>query len=158
MLCSLLPRLPLQLLRPVQPSVQVETHGGALVGLEGVMELVSLQYLIYYNIKLFFKGSHQSPRHHGHNKFQLITDLPIAPLSIPAWSNALAVVNDDPSHVDERYRSPNDRKYVFPAPGIFLGANEVRRAKYFLTWQAIEPVCIHRLLTSTAPPLSNQEW
>ena len=50
------------------------------------MELVSLQYLIYYNIKLFFKGSHQSPRHHGRNKFQSITDLPIAPLSIPAWS------------------------------------------------------------------------
>lgn len=114
--------------------------------------------LIYYNIKLFFKGSHQSPRHHGRNKFQSITDLPIAPLSIPAWSSALAAVNDNPSRVDERYRSPDDRKYVFPDPGIFLGANEVRRAKYFLTWQAIEPVFIHRLLTSTAPPLSNQEW
>jgi hypothetical protein len=70
----------------------------------------------------------------------------------------LAAVNVDPSRVDERYRSPNDRKYVFPEPGIFLGANEVRRAKYLLTWQAIEPVCIHRLLSSTAPPLSNQEW
>jgi hypothetical protein len=70
----------------------------------------------------------------------------------------LAAVNDDPSRVDERYRSPNDRKYVFPEPGIFLGANAVRRAKYLLTWKAIEPVCIHRLLSSTAPPLSNQEW
>jgi len=60
--------------------------------------------------------------------------------------------------VDERYRSANDRKYVFPEPGIFLGANAVRRAKYLLTWQAIEPACIHRLLSSTAPPLSNQEW
>jgi hypothetical protein len=70
----------------------------------------------------------------------------------------LAAVDDDPSRVDERYRSPDDRKYVFPEPGIFLGANEVRRAKYFLTWQAIEPACIHRLLSSTAPPLSNQEW
>ena len=70
----------------------------------------------------------------------------------------MAAVNDDPSRVDERYRSANDRKYVFPEPGIFLGANEVRRAKYLLTWQAIEPACIHRLLSSTAPPLSSQEW
>jgi hypothetical protein len=70
----------------------------------------------------------------------------------------LAAVDSDPSRVDERYRSVNDRKYVFPDPGIFLGANAVRRAKYFLTWQAIEPACIHRLLSSTAPPLSNQEW
>ena len=28
----------------------------------------------------------------------------------------------------------------------------------YLIWQAIEPACIHRLLSSTAPPLSNQEW
>jgi hypothetical protein len=70
----------------------------------------------------------------------------------------LAAVNDDPSRVDERYRSANDRKYIFPEPGLFLGANEVRRAKYLLTWKAIEPACIHRLLSSTAPPLSNQEW
>ena len=98
------------------------------------------------------------PHNHGHNKFQSITDLPIAPLLIPAWSSALAAVNDDPSHVDERYRSANDRKYVFPEPGIFLGANVVRRAKYFLTWQEIEPACIHRLLSSMAPLLSNQEW
>lgn len=88
----------------------------------------------------------------------MITDLPLAPLSIPAWSGALAAVDNDPSRVDERYRSANDRKYVFPEPGIFLGANEVRRAKYLLTWQAIEPACVHRLLSSTAPPLSNQEW
>ena len=91
----------------------------------------------------------------------MITDLPIAPLSIPAWSNALAAVNDDPSRVDERYRLPNDCKYIFPEPGIFLGANAsnaLRRAKYLLTWQAIESACIHRLLSSTAPPLSNQEW
>ena len=70
----------------------------------------------------------------------------------------MAAVDDDASRVDKRYCSPNDRKYVFPEPGIFLGANAVRRAKYLLTWKAIEPVCIHRLLSSTAPPLSNQEW
>jgi hypothetical protein len=70
----------------------------------------------------------------------------------------LAAVDDDPSRVDQRYRSPNNRKYIFPEPGIFLGANPVRRAKYLHTWQALEPVCIHRLLSSTAPPLSSQEW
>jgi hypothetical protein len=79
-------------------------------------------------------------------------------LSIPSWSSALAAVVDDPSRVDARYRSANDRKYVFPEPGLFLGANEVRRAKYFLTWKALEPACIHRLLSPTAPPLSSQEW
>jgi hypothetical protein len=83
-------------------------------------------------------------------------DLPIFPLSIPSWSSALAVVNDNPSHVDEHYRLPNDRKYVFPEPGIFLGANVVRWAKYFSTWQAMEAACIYWLLSSTAPPLSNQ--
>jgi hypothetical protein len=88
----------------------------------------------------------------------LITDPSIAPLSIPAWSSALAVVDDHPSRVDERYRSPNDRKYIFPEPGLFLGTNPIRRAKYLLTWQALEPACIHRLLSSTAPPLANQEW
>ena len=60
--------------------------------------------------------------------------------------------------MDKRYRSVNDRKYLFPEPGIFLGANLVRRGKYLVTWQAIEPACIHRLLSPTAPPLSNQEW
>lgn len=111
--------------------------------------------LLYSSI---FIGSHQTSNKHGRNKFQSITELPIAPLSITAWSTALAAVDDDPSRVDERYRSANDRKYVFPEPGIFLGANSVRRAKYFLTWREIEPACIHRLLSSTAPPLSNQEW
>ena len=90
--------------------------------------------------------------------FQSITDLPLAPLSISAWSTALAAVDNDPSRVDERYRSVNDRKYVFPEPGIFLATNPVRRSTYLLTWRAIEPACIHRLLSSTAPPLSNQEW
>lgn len=85
-------------------------------------------------------------------------DVPFAPLPISAWSSALADVDDDPSRVDERYRSPNDRKYVFPEPGIFLGTNPVRRGKYLSTWKSIEPACLHRLLSSTAPPLSNQEW
>ena len=88
----------------------------------------------------------------------MITDLPIAPLLIPAWSKALVAVDDDPSHVDEQYCSPNDHKYIFPEPGIFLGANLVQQAKYLLIWKAIEPVCIHQLLSSTSPPLSNQEW
>lgn len=70
----------------------------------------------------------------------------------------MAAIDDDPSRVDERYRSPNDRKYIFPEPGLFLAANPMRREKYLSTWQAIEPACIHRLLSSTAPPLSNQEW
>jgi hypothetical protein len=83
-------------------------------------------------------------------------DLPISPLSIPSWLSALAAVDDDPSCVDERYCSPNDCKYVFPE--LFLGANAVQRAKYLSTWQAMEAACIHWLLSSTTPSLSNQEW
>jgi hypothetical protein len=60
--------------------------------------------------------------------------------------------------VRNSYCSPNDRKYVFSKPGIFLGANAVRQAKYLSTWQAMEAACIYQLLSSTAPPLSNQEW
>jgi hypothetical protein len=60
--------------------------------------------------------------------------------------------------VDPRYRSPEDRKYLFPEAGIFAAANEFRRATYFATWSAIEPACIYRLLSSTAAPLSSQEW
>ena len=85
-------------------------------------------------------------------------DLPFAPLSIPAWSDALADVNVDPSRVDEQYWSANDRKYIFPEPGLFLGTNSGRRVKYLLTWRAIELACIHRLISSTAAPLSNQQW
>ena len=33
----------------------------------------------------------------------------------------------------------------------------MRRARYFALWQAIEPVCIYRVMSS-AVPLSNQEW
>jgi hypothetical protein len=43
-------------------------------------------------------------------------------------------------------------------PGIFLGANAVRQAKYLSTWQAMGAACIYQLLSSTTPPLSNQEW
>jgi hypothetical protein len=85
-------------------------------------------------------------------------DLPIAPLLIPSWSSALAAIDDDPSHVDEQYRSANNHKYVFPEPGIFLGTNVVQWEKYLSTWQAIEAACIHQLLSSMAPSLSNQEW
>ena len=65
------------------------------------------------------------PCNHGHNKFQSTMDVPSTPLPIPAWASALANVDDDPSCVDEQYHSPNDHKYVFPEPGIFLGANSV---------------------------------
>jgi hypothetical protein len=33
-----------------------------------------------------------------------------------------------------------------------------KKKKYVSTWQAMEAACIHWLLSSTAPPLSNQEW
>ena len=48
---SLLPRPPLQLHRPVQLSIQLdETLGGPFVRLQGAVELVSFQYLIYLYI------------------------------------------------------------------------------------------------------------
>jgi hypothetical protein len=84
----------------------------------------------------------------------------IVPISISSWVSALASVDTNPSRVDPRYRLPHDRKYLFPEPGIFATANEVRHATYFATWSAIEPACIYRLHLprSSVTPLSNQEW
>ena len=93
------------------------------------------------------------------DKFQPITNSPIALVPLRVWSSALAAVDQNPIRMDPRYRSPNDRKYMFPEPGIFISANDMRCARYFATWKSIEPVCIHHLSSSTiAPPLSNQEW
>jgi hypothetical protein len=80
----------------------------------------------------------------------------IVPIPISSWTNALATVDIHPSRVDPRYRSPEDRKYLFPEAGIFAATNEFHRATYFATWSAIEPACIYRLLSSTAAPLSSQ--
>jgi hypothetical protein len=94
------------------------------------------------------------------DKFCPIENNPIVPIPIACWVLALAAVDTNPSRVDARYRSPHDRKYLFPEPGIFANANEVRRATYFATWSAIEPACIYRLCMpwSSVTPLSNQEW
>jgi hypothetical protein len=94
------------------------------------------------------------------DKFRPIENNPIVPIPIACWVSALAAVDTNPSRVDPRYRSPHDRKYLFPEPGIFATANEARRATYFATWSAIEPACIYRLYMpwSSITPLSNQEW
>jgi hypothetical protein len=94
------------------------------------------------------------------NKFHPIENNPIVPIPIACWVSALAAVDTSPSRVDPRYRSPLDRKYLFPEPGIFATANKVCCATYFATWMAIEPVCIYRLYMpwSSVTPLSNQEW
>ena len=70
-------------------------------------------------------GPHQTAHPHGHDKFETITDIAIAPLAITSWSTALAAVDDNPAHVDVCYCSPSNCKYVFPEPGIFLAANPV---------------------------------
>jgi len=78
---------------------------------------------------------------------------------ISLWSTTLAAVDQNPAQVDLQYQSPNDQKYIFPEPGIFIAANEMCHARYFTTWQAIEPACIYHLVSSsTVAPLSNQEW
>jgi hypothetical protein len=105
-----------------------------------------------------FAGRPQ-PSSSTRDKFLPVENSPIFPIPISSWVEALAAVDRDPSRVDPRYRSPNDRKYLFPEPAIFATANEARRATYFTTWNAIEPVCIYRLyMSSSVTPLSNQEW
>jgi hypothetical protein len=105
-------------------------------------------------------GRQQSSGPPSRDKFRPIENNPIVPIPIACWVSALAAVDTNPSRVDPRYRSPHDRKYLFPEPGIFAAANEVRRATYFATWSAIEPACIYRLCMawSSVTPLSNQEW
>jgi hypothetical protein len=106
-------------------------------------------------------GSQPKKGDPGRNKFQPVTDCAFAPIPIHTWSTALATVDQDPARVQVQYLSPDDQKYIFPEPGIFIATNETRRNTYFTTWQAIEPACIYRLLSSsssTAHPLSNQEW
>jgi hypothetical protein len=84
------------------------------------------------------------------------------PLAIPSWQNALKAVDTDPSRLDSSNRTnPHDGKYVFPEPGIFAGVqNELRRSRYFATWDSTKDVCIFRVFqgSSTAVPLSGQEW
>lgn len=97
----------------------------------------------------------------GRNKFDPI-DSPLMPLSIPSWQNALKAVNTDPSLLDSSNRkNPHDGKYIFPEPGIFAGVtNEVRRARYFATWEHAREICLFRAFgaSSMAIPLSSQEW
>ena len=129
--CSDPHRLPcrqlLQLLAPPQldGTPQLDRNfKEPFVGLREDTVLVSSQSFIFVILlhQIVTIGSRcQTPG--GRDKFQSITDLPIAPLSISSWSTALADVDDNPFHVDEQYRSPNNQKYVFPEPGIFLGAN-----------------------------------
>ena len=101
---------------------------------------------------------HQMAHPHGCNKFEMITDVAITPLTITSWLTALAAVDDNFACVDVCYHSSSNCKYVFPKPGIFLAANPVQQAKYLSTWQSIEPACIYCIISCTVPPLSNQEW
>jgi hypothetical protein len=83
------------------------------------------------------------------------------PLSIPAWRDALGVVDRDPSRCHPTAgSSKHDGQYLFPDASLFATTNESRRAKYFATWSAIRPACIFRVFSaeSLATPISNQEW
>ena len=120
-------------------------------------KLVRLFLLRYCLLSLTIIAGHQS--NHNCNKFQPVTNSSIAPVPINSWSTALAAVNQDPAQVDLQCWSPNDQKYIYPKPVIFIAVNEMHHARYFTTWQAIEPACIYCLGSSfSATPLSNQEW
>jgi hypothetical protein len=120
--------------------------------------------MLYYVFNASFTnlpaGRQLPPGTSSRNKFQAIENNPIVPVPIISWASALTAVDPDDSRVDPRFRSPHDRKYIFPEPGIFANANERRRATYFTTWLSIEPACIYRLYgsSSNVTPLSNQEW
>ena len=76
------------------------------------------------------------------------------PLPIPAWCDALRVVNRDEALASYRTR------YLFPEATLFASTNEARHAKFFATWNVFRPACILRVLTadSLASPLSGQQW
>jgi hypothetical protein len=79
------------------------------------------------------------------------------PLSIAAWRDALAGVDKSQA---VQIRTPRDRHYLFPEPGIFANTSDARRARFFATWNVVRPACIFRAFgsSSSATPLSNQQW
>jgi len=124
-------------------------------------KLVRLLLSLYLSLLLTVIAGRQNNNYSNsnHDKFQLVTNSSITPVPISSWSTALVAVDQNPAWVDPRHHSPNDQKYIFPEPGIFIAVNEMRCARYFTMWQAIEPACIYRLVSSSAAtPLSNQEW
>ena len=89
----------------------------------------------------------------GRDKFD-VYESPLMPLPIPVWRDALKAVKRD-----EPPASYNTR-YLFPEAAIFASTNDVRRAKFFATWNVFRPACILRvfLAESSASPLSGQQW
>jgi hypothetical protein len=78
---------------------------------------------------------------------------------ISSWSTALAAVDQNSARVDLQHQCPDNQKYIFPEPGIFIAANEMCHAWYFMMRQAIESVCMYHIMSSSsATPFSNQEW
>jgi len=86
---------------------------------------------------------------------------PFAPDAIPAWQNALNVVDTRPARlVDASFRDSTDGKTVFPLPKLFLNVGAHRQARYFTTWAGIRDACVYRVLdiNSQPQPLKMQDW
>ena len=129
------------------------------VGSMLVARLVSFLSFLFFSTSIHAIAGQRVLGRPSRDKFKPIANSPIALVPLSIWGSALAAVDQNPTWTDPCYRSPNDWKYMFLEPGIFIAANDMRRARYFATWKSIEPACIHRLSSSTmAPPLSNQEW
>ena len=94
----------------------------------------------------------------GRSKFEEPSS-PFLPSTTVAWRDALKNVVVNP-HPDTSVK-PDDRGYVFPEPGLFLGVGTPEgQAKFFYNWLKYRPALIYRLSGHNldSKPLSPQMW
>lgn len=95
----------------------------------------------------------------GRNKFADLSS-PIVPPAIPVWQDALSSVDINPVNIVYKTR-PHNSGYVFPDPGLFVGAsNAERQAKYLYHWIQHRMEMIYRLTSaqSSARSIPSQLW
>ncbi|RDB26698.1 hypothetical protein Hypma_005260 [Hypsizygus marmoreus] len=95
----------------------------------------------------------------GRNKF-IEPSSSLYPPPIPAWSEALALVDRDRRNLKSGSR-PVDAGYIFLDPGLFIGVSDSAKVPKFLhTWLKYREALLFRvsLGKGTAGPISAQLW
>jgi hypothetical protein len=84
-------------------------------------------------------------------------DAPLAPFSIPAWSDALQGVDQSSSRLVEASKTCNQYgHYTFPDPGLFI--HTTTAVKYLESWLRIRDTWFMRVEKESSLAMSNQNW